>query len=290
MLSLIQVLVLSFVMLFSTTIDDLVVLFTMCFHIVNADEPDEIKHTNLRYTYIGYLLGFSFVIACSLIGLLINHFAKIDERYVALLGFFPILLGSYNLYHICKEKCKSEETTRLTEASTIDGNIAYVTSYESMDNKSHGNFNNNCIIRVDSNTKRMGSIDLERGSFTSSDGDLTVEEDEEMNYFAKKILFVFESLGMNKVIAKAFCLTFSVGSDNIIIYISFFLQISYSDIAIAIAIFLSISVIYGYLAIKLAKRFEETLKKYSDYLEPVAALAIIGIGAYIVSESIIFNN
>jgi cadmium resistance protein CadD (predicted permease) len=259
MLSLVQVLALSFVMLFSTTIDDLVVLFTICFNIVNSKDSDEVKKQNLRYTYIGYLLGFSFVVACSLVGLLVNHFAKINERYIALLGFVPICLGSYCLYCTIREKCtKKEPLLKISDDK-------YVTMED-----------NNGESRISQVNSTRSIVEIE-------------EEEDEMNFVSKWFLSVLTYFGINHTIAHAFCLTFSVGSDNIIIYIAFFLQIDYSEIVIVIAIFLFVSVIYGFAAITLAKRYEETLKKYSDYLEPVAALAIIGIGAYILSESIIFN-
>lgn len=244
MLSLTQVLILSFVMLFSTTIDDLVVLFTICFNIVKSKDSEEIKTKKLQYTYIGYLLGFSFVITCSLIGLLINHFAKIDESYVALLGFIPICVGVYYFLSIIKEKYFKKKEPLL-------------------------------------------NLDLNYNSLEEESNELY---EEEMNFISKSIYSMFKYIGINETIAHTFCLTFSVGSDNIIIYITFFLQIDYSEIFMAISIFLFISIIYGIAAIKLSKRFENTLKKYSDYIEPIAALAIIGIGAYILSESIIFKS
>lgn len=230
-------------MLFSTTIDDLVVLFTICFNIVKSKDSEEIKTKKLQYTFIGYLLGFSFVITCSLIGLLINHFAKIDESYVALLGFIPICVGLYYFMSIIKEKYFKKKEPLLN--SSID--------YNSMEDES-------------------------------------IESIEEMNFISKSIYSMFKYIGINETIAHTFCLTFSVGSDNIIIYITFFLQIDYSEIFMAISIFLFISIIYGIAAIKLSTKFENTLKKYSDYIEPIAALAIIGIGAYILSESIIFKS
>ena len=112
----------------------------------------------------------------------------------------------------------------------------------------------------------------------------------EMNYISNLFFNLFDRIGMNRIIAKSFCLTFSVGSDNIIVYLSFFTQINYYEIIIAISIFLLMSILYGFLAIKLSKTFEATLIEYSIYLEPIAALAIIGIGLYIISESIIFHK
>lgn len=193
MLSLVQVLALSFVMLFSTTIDDLVVLFTICFNIVNSKDSDEVKTQNLRYTYIGYLLGFSFVVACSLIGLLVNHFAKIDERYVALLGFVPICLGSYCLYCIIKEKCKKKEPLL--------------------------KFSDDKYVIMEENN---GESRISEVNSTRSIEEIEQEEEEEMNFVSKWFLSVLTYFGINHTIAHAFCLTFSVGSDNIIIYITFF--------------------------------------------------------------------
>lgn len=56
---------------------------------------------------LGQLLAFTIIVAVSLVGSLLHVF--IDLKYLALIGFLPLLIGMWQLYKVCKfwcSKCK----------------------------------------------------------------------------------------------------------------------------------------------------------------------------------------
>lgn len=134
----------------STTLDDFAVIL-MFFGKANSSENVRLGYIR---TVIGMTLGFTFIIAISLIGLVMGHF--LPGKYVALMGFIPLLIGIQKLYEVlrddgylrlCGLKPENEEEVHDRERNSSDGltlfeghNVA--TSKTDIDSSRHKNLLN----------------------------------------------------------------------------------------------------------------------------------------------------
>lgn len=86
--------VISFI---STTVDDFAVILLFFAKAYNSPNVT----LGMFRTVLGMGLGMTLVIAISLVGMLLGAF--IPGMYVDLIGFFPLLIGVYQLYEVLRE-------------------------------------------------------------------------------------------------------------------------------------------------------------------------------------------
>lgn len=87
----------------ATNVDDFAVLLIF-FLKAQVDTTHTFRSVHV---VVGQLLGFSCLVAFSLLGLVMGLF--IPTRYIGIIGFIPILIGLSKLYQLIKEKCCDTE-------------------------------------------------------------------------------------------------------------------------------------------------------------------------------------
>lgn len=142
-------------------------------------------------------------------------------------------------------------------------------------------------------TKLLTSADMEMAAVTreegKEDGD-KVEEvvgDEEMNYFAKKFEEALFACGLNRQFVIVAATTFSVGSDNIAVYVSLFSQTDGADIALIIAVFYFMTIMYAVVCIFVIGNVKGLGETLDILAKPFVPFVLMGIGAYILNDSIL---
>jgi cadmium resistance protein CadD (predicted permease) len=113
--------------------------------------------------------------------------------------------------------------------------------------------------------------------------------DEEMNYFAKKFEDAMLAMGINRQFVIVAATTFSVGSDNIAVYVSLFSQTNGTSIALIIAVFYFMTTMYALICIWVIGSVEGLGATLDILAKPVVPFVLMGIGAYILADSIIFQ-
>lgn len=121
-----------------------------------------------------------------------------------------------------------------------------------------------------------------------ADGDVVVG-DEEMGYMAQKLQDLLLACGINKQVVIVAATTFSVGSDNIAVYISLFSQSDGGTIAITLAMFYFMTFMYAILCIWLVGSVKGLGEILDILAKPIVPFVLMGIGLYILSESILFK-
>lgn len=114
------------------------------------------------------------------------------------------------------------------------------------------------------------------------------EGEEDMNYFAKKLENCLLSCGINRQFVIVAATTFSVGSDNIAVYVSLFSQSDGGDIALIIAVFYFMTTIYAMICIFVIGNVKGLGETLDIMAKPIVPFVLMGIGAYILSDSILF--
>lgn len=138
-------------------------------------------------------------------------------------------------------------------------------------------------------TKQHSSLLNNTVSVTVNEQGEEIVGDEEMNYFAKKFEDMLLSLGINRQFVIVAATTFSVGSDNIAVYVALFSQTNGSSIALIIAVFYVMTTLYALICIWIIGSVDGLGATLDILAKPIVPFVLMGIGAYILSDSIIFQ-
>jgi cadmium resistance transport/sequestration family protein len=117
-----EIVLASIIAFASTNIDDIFIL-TLFF----GD-----KRNKTSDIYIGQYLGIILLIVLSLAGSLLGNF--IDNRYIGLLGLFPIYLGLKQIFHLIKQRKTGEELKQIQASKTSVIQVATITFANGGDN------------------------------------------------------------------------------------------------------------------------------------------------------------
>ena len=106
------------------------------------------------------------------------------------------------------------------------------------------------------------------------------EEEEEEEDVVEKL----ESRGTNRFFWTVALITIASGGDNLGIYIPYFTSLAFSEILIALVVFVISIAILCFISYKLAKIsfVSETLEKYERIIVPIV---FIGLGIFILVEN-----
>lgn len=319
-----KVLALAILTLISTTIDDIVVLLAFCSDNETGDHHHHVKRRNYLKITFGYLVGFTFVVILSLLGLLLSYL--VNPLYIALIGFIPILIGINMWWEAYKEgeytkfynyvRCRGRYTTKIA----VDGKEEDEAAKENYKDSSAEKNGTVAVFESKDASKKLGSTadsEAMKEALTTTTGDVEApkekndeekkalegaeevaeeaaeekkiieEMEEEMSWPAKKLEELLVYLGMDKYMVTVAATTFSVGSDNIAVYVSLFSQSDPETIGITIALFYFMTSLYAFLCIVLISRVDGAGEAIDTVCKPFVPFVLMGIGAYILSESIL---
>jgi cadmium resistance protein CadD (predicted permease) len=201
----------------STTLDDFAII-VMFFG--KAQSLENVTKGYLQ-TCFGMTLGFTVVIAISLLGLVLGHF--IESKYIALIGFIPLLMGAHALYELLDENgylssCKKNR----------DHKVAATDEQPQQDEADK------------SKEAEMGMVGSSNAG-ENKDGDENKdgkeeEEEEESNWLSRSLEWMLKGC-LDPFTMKVLQTTACVSSDNIGIYIALFSSTSLTNVLIIVVIF-----------------------------------------------------
>lgn len=215
---------------------------------------------------IGQLLGFSIVFGISLLGILLNTF--IDLQYVALIGFLPLMIGTFQLYKVLQFWYSvwlqnRDEKELLLPVLLTDGDDSIVQS-QSAGLEDH-------LLAVNN---RVNSSDSNSSSDSSSGGYIG-------GMFRK-----YTSGFLRPSIVTVTITIFADGSEEIGVFFPLFATASTVDLVVTIVTFYALVLLQCFLAYQLVqcKHIGKFLSRYSKNVMP---FLLIGIGLYVLSDSIL---
>lgn len=271
----------------STTADDLVVLLTFqSLNIQNKEQTPAEMNANMWYIAFGQILSYSIIVGLSLLGLILGNF--LPEKYVALIGFIPLLLGLKGYYDYFFDSDNDSENEGKKENDEEDGQENGITlaTVSPLQTNSGGGTSD---LSKKSEGKDGGKVDESEGAKEGEGGE--EGEEEETNILSRTFDRVFTAVGMNPMVQKVAIAGLIVGADNVAVYISLFAKLKdIGLVVVALVIFYALLIIYIFMAYYLVIKVpnvSETIEKYAAVGIP---LLLVGLGIFILSESVIFVN
>ena len=258
----------------STTADDLVVLIT--FYSLNMQNKEldknlQEKNRNMYRIALGQIISYSIIVGISLLGLLLGNF--LPEEYVALIGFIPLLLGLKGLWEYFFDK---DDDNDQEEAPTESGTVSVLHSTEE-------------VASGPSTIETSAKVESQEGGNEGTAAG--VDEEEESNVLSRSFDKFFSLIGMNPLVQKVAIAGLIVGADNIAVYISLFAKLKEPGlVVVALIIFYILLIVYIVMAYYLVIKVPNVSIYIDRYASIGIPLLLIALGAFILSESIIFTG
>lgn len=279
----------------------------------------------VKYVCIGQLAAFTLIYIISLIGIVFGLF--LNDKYLGIIGFIPILIGLNMLREQLLENCnlcdkKRDENGNYFEKVPNDdetdteslGNQSYLENELLKDQKHNYNDefkqeyklqqhipnnnssnnssnNNNNSNNSSNNNDEEEQKELERMKEFEEEERAIEEEygnDLEESAVARTLNSVFSHVFHAQVL-QAFVITLMNSGDNIAIYIPLFATASPSALIICFVTFYVCVFLLLFAAYHTArfKHIAEIFEKYGHWLVPVL---LIGLGIFIIAESGLFGG
>ena len=275
----------------STTADDLVVLLTFqSLNIQNKEQTHAEMNRNMWYIAFGQILSYSIIVCIALLGLLLGNF--LPEEYVALIGFIPLFLGLkgyYDYFYGDDDSDDDRDNGEDADRENGEDGISMVAmsplqlisgAGPTIGNNSGKNLDVSTTNVDKKNEKEEAKVDEKEGS----------GEEEESNALSRMFDCIFTAIGLNPMVQKVAIAGLVVGADNIAVYISLFAKLKdFSLVVVALIIFYTLLALYIFMAYYLVVKIpniSETIDKYAAVAIPAL---LIGLGIFILSESILFQ-
>lgn len=276
----------------STTADDLVVLLTFqSLNIQNKEQTLAEMNRNMWYIAFGQILSYSIIVSIALLGLLLGNF--LPEKYVALIGFIPLLLGLKGYYdYFCGDddddgRDKEDNNGKDKGGENDDGiSMATVSPLQVTSGAGATIGADDVVSRTNGDSENANEeVKVDKKGKSEKEG-----EEEESNFLSTMFDRFFTAIGLNPMIQKVAIAGLVVGADNIAVYISLFAKLKeFSLVVVALVIFYFLLVVYIFMAYYLVVKIpniSETIEKYAAIAIPAL---LIGLGIFILSESILFQ-
>ena len=288
MVAILKPLLTAFLAFIAVNLDELVAL------IVFFSQVDGVKMTNADVV-LGQLLGFTIIFGLSIIGIILGVF--FDLEYVALIGFAPLLIGLFQLYKVGKywfailakkyKRPPKGDLTRSFQSIFTSNNkfFVFADDHENIlnENSLHGldehldPGNNNAEVEYGPVPTH---IERENSSHSSSSSD-------ESNFgMAGDMLHKCASQYLRPSMVTVTVTIFADGSEEIGVFVPLFATASTSDVIVIIITFYILVLLQCLVAYQLVKckYIGKFISRYSKNLMP---FILIGLGLYILSESIL---
>lgn len=255
---------LAFLAFFSTTLDDfaVVLIFFGKEYVKTHDIYDLATRNAFISIIVGQILGFTMVVAISL-GVGIGLRYTVEDSYIDLIGFLPILIGLYKVYQIldedgylisayrslCCVKLKTVEEEIDSSAPQLKGET--VPLLDKTDNSSKKDVETTELKKADNSSIKGGKDEKlsesefqhyqsgsDGGKEEALEGGSTVEEIEEIKLVGKKGYLC------NALVEEVALYALLFGVDNIAIYVSLLCTLTNSEILASIVVFYSLLFVY----------------------------------------------
>jgi len=303
---------------FSTTLDDFCVLIIF-FSRALQEEENAADTSNLNWKFLkislGQTIGFTIIVAISLIGLVLGLF--LPEDYIALIGFVPILIGTWKLYEVVDEDCcnyaiykfcccvnevegDGEKEVLIPKDGGKDSEETdkewVKDNEEESDERVQFKEDEFRIISTPNNSRKhsmAASDDISRGRSKSGvegmEGmELQSVEDSSCPCLASCINNLFQAC-CDTLTSEVILYSLMFGVDNIAIYICLFATLTTVEVAVVIVIFYSLLFIYILLALVILYQCPIVAKAISENAKYLVPFILIGLGIFILSDSVIWG-
>jgi cadmium resistance protein CadD (predicted permease) len=247
----------------------------------------------------GQFIGFSVLVIFGLFGLLFGQF--LPAEYVALLGFVPILLGLKGIYGLVKdwvtrddeddvkgksasiaeENNKAELVEEKKEKETQDFNEIELEDMKEQDIKIEFQLD-------EEKEKKENEKSLENAEKKDQDdNDDDVIELDEKTWLSERFGKICK-VCMHPFVLSVSAVTIANGGDNIAVYLTLFAATNAGGVIATLVTFYIMMALWCGIAYSLisCKYVGKLLNRYGNYITP---FILIGIGGYILSESVIFQ-
>ncbi|KAJ8574729.1 hypothetical protein ON010_g4484 [Phytophthora cinnamomi] len=260
----------SAVMMFaSTNIDDALILVV---YFANAAEgKDGLK---AQHVWSGQLLGFSIIMAISLVGTFIGSF--VPPHYSGLLGIVPLWMGLQRM----REWWKTEDEL-ITDALKGGGlqNPAFSSKV--------------CPRSPGKGPHKMNADDAKESASGKWQNSVTTkasetETEEELLSCMRIVLNTVGSERINSVFTAQSLMIAAVtlgnGGDNVAVYVPGLVTYAAGDVVITLCVFYALVVAWIFAAGRFVsfRIVAKVIEKYGDYIVPIA---LVALGIYILSPA-----
>jgi cadmium resistance protein CadD (predicted permease) len=250
----------------ATTIDDLAVLLLFFSkHYVktkNIYDPETAKA--FRQIVIGQIIGFTLVVGISL-GLGIGLREAVSDGYIDLIGFLPILIGTYKIYEILEDEgylecfwnflcCipKSEIDEDNEETPPPVGEKLPLIDDKMLDDKEKGTSKS---FGATDDIKQEKDINQDEGAMKD---DIKKDPLEDSNEVETKSVSCFAHY-LNPLVMEVCLYSLLFGTDNIAIYVSLFSNMTNVEILFIVVIFYVLLFLFICFAILIVTQVSFTL-------------------------------
>jgi len=262
---------------FSTTMDDFAVMLIF-FGRVHTEMAEQDIRSGYLKVIVGQTIGFSIVVFISLIGLLVG--ALIPEEYVDLVGLFPLIVGLMKAHEVMAEDGVYTCTCFNKQSEDYD---KLPQSADASDEKGDKPLPVSDVEVANSFQKSPDRAGAKESADEKGEGD---DKEEESNILSNMFKRVCQSC-MDPFVVEVAAYALVCSSDNIAIYISIFAPMKLWEVLFVTLLFylcLGFNIAIA-MCLMRCRAVSVCLEDYSKYLVP---FLLIGLGIYILSDSIIW--
>jgi cadmium resistance protein CadD (predicted permease) len=247
---------------FSTTVDDFCVI--LIFFAREYVKTHSLSHPETVLSFIkisvGQLIGFSIIVGVSLV-LGIGLHSVVDNDYIDLIGFLPIVIGLYKVYELLDEEgyltrmynllcCRNPETAEAEATADVKDVPTAVGEKRPLIVHGVSGVEEEKASDVEGKLKPVAENTVEEGeigTILNEEAIETLNELDQSNSFVVWMKTMFSFMDPLTFEVAIYALMF--GTDNIAIYVALFSNVTLLEILAIIVFFYSLLLLYLFIAV-----------------------------------------